>query len=312
MNSAINVMLVTNSNYLLPTITTLCSLFDNNPVNIDVYILYSNLNQVEVEALRKFAYHWEGKTVFPLYIEASLRNQLMGKNGYPVEMYYRILGIDLLPQNMTKVLYMDVDVLIKGSIMDLYQTNIDNHAFAVCEDIYSILGKGLEIHRERTNVPSCTSYFNSGIMLFNLEYLRLNNAAHTILNKIKENFDRYVYVDQDALNELYCRKVTYVPWALYNCPPRKYVIWFNTSTITSNLVDYGVLQEIGYDTNPLPNGLLDVTEQVYDTARIIHYAGQRKPWMDDDILLESEFLIFEQEYIHYAEKATDIFTDRIP
>ncbi|HHV10462.1 MAG TPA: glycosyltransferase family 8 protein [Clostridiales bacterium] len=312
MNPTIDVMLVTNSNYLLPTITTLCSLFDNNPVNINVYILYSSLNQVEVEALKKFAYHWEGKTVFPLYVEASLRNQLMGKNGYPVEMYYRILGIDLLPQNMTKVLYMDVDVLIKGSIMELYQTNIENYAFAVCEDIYSILGKGLGIHRERTNVPSDASYFNSGVMLFNLEYLRLNNAAHTILNKIKENFDHYVYVDQDALNELYCKKVTYVPWALYNCPPRKYIVRPNLSNGTFDLVDYGFLQEIGYGTAPLSNDLLDVTEKVYDATHIIHYAGSRKPWKDDDILPESEFQIFGQEYIHYAEKATDIFTDCIP
>lgn len=170
MNDTMNVMLVSNSNYLLPTIVTLCSLFDNNKININVYILYSDLKQVEVEALKKFAQYWDNKRIIPVFVADSLRKNLMSKNGYPIEMYYRILGIQLLP-NINRVLYMDVDVLIKGNITELYNTDITNHAFAVCEDIYSILGKGLQNHRARVNVPANMSYFNSGILLFNLDYL---------------------------------------------------------------------------------------------------------------------------------------------
>jgi lipopolysaccharide biosynthesis glycosyltransferase len=117
-------------------------------------------------------------------------------------------------------------------------------------------------------------------------------------------------VDQDALNELYYNKVKYVPWALYNCPPRKYIVRPNSSKRSFDLVDYEFLTNIGYGINELPADLMDVTEKVYDAAHIIHYAGHRKPWKDDSEQ-ESESQIFEQEYELYSEKAADIFINSL-
>lgn len=304
MNNSLNVMLVTNSAYILPTITTLFSLFENNPVSTTVYIFYSSLKKPEIDALTNYSNSWAEKTIIPVYIEPSYTMNLMGKNGYPKEMYYRILGIDLLPETLEKVLYLDVDILIKGDVAELYNTDITGSAFAVCEDIYAMLSRGIQSNKQRTNVPASMKYFNSGIMLFNLDYLRKDGSVHKILNKISEKYDEYLYVDQDALNELYYADVVYVPWTLYNCPPRKYIVRLNRERGQFDLLDYSDLLDI--DLEQLPSDLMDVTGQIYDSARIIHYAGHRKPWKDDNAP-EYESLIFEKDYSCYAEKAADLF-----
>ena len=62
----------------------------------------------------------------------------------------------------------------------------------------------------QNNVRIRSSYFNSGVMLMNLDYWRKNNVANNLINYIYNNPERCIYPDQDALNIVLDSKVEYL------------------------------------------------------------------------------------------------------
>lgn len=275
-----NLMIVTNSAYLRPTYTMLYSMFLNHPQEkIDIYLPYEDLTEAELAGLTVFVETFAAKRVYPLYVGDTFKSKVKSRNGIHVETYYRILGIKLLPEHMERILYLDIDMIIKGSLKELYETELGNAPFAVCEDIYGIINGFHEANKRRLSIPEKYSYFNAGVMLYNLELLRKTNAAEQMLENIYRNYARYEYNDQDVMNEMYYDNLVYVGWDEYNCPP----IWcyLNKDRLADGALefaDYNRIRELAKNPESMMQTYQNVTGQIYDNAKIIHYLGNTKPW----------------------------------
>lgn len=275
-----NLMIVTNSAYLRPTYMMLYSLFLNHPqVEIDIYLPYEDIAEAELAGLTAYVSGFAGKRLYPLYVGDTFKSKVKSRNGINVETYYRILGISLLPEHMERILYLDVDMIIKGSIKELYETELGNAPFAVCEDIYGIINGFHEANKRRLSIPERYSYFNAGVMLYNLRFLRETKAAERMLENIYRNYERYEYNDQDVMNEMYYDMLVYVGWDEYNCPP----IWcyINKNRLAEGILefaDYNAIRELAKDPENMLRTYQNVTRQIYDNAKIIHYLGNTKPW----------------------------------
>jgi len=302
----ISIMIVTNSNYFLTTLTMLSSLFQSNLSHvINAYMLYSNLQESEIDRLQKFVNKYTGKTIIPIYINAELTKHLLPKDKFPIEIYYRILGIDLLPLDLNKILYLDVDLIVKKSIRQLYDTDVSGYAFGACEDIFGqINGLDIENHN-RLSVPDDYRYFNSGVLLMNLEYLRQNGQVDCILQNIFDNFERYYYVDQDVLNELYQDKLLYLDWSLYNCTPSIY--YLDRQAICENslhFLSYDEIKDLINHNQFDISRYLNLTSQIYESASIIHYVGNSKPWRCDR-KKSNAYEIFDSCYYEAASQINE-------
>lgn len=275
-----NLMIVTNSAYLRPTYMMLYSLFLNHPQEeIDIYLPYEDITEAELAELTAYVSGFTGKRLYPLYVGDTFKSKVKSRNGINVETYYRILGISLLPEHMERILYLDVDMIIKGSIKELYETELGNAPFAVCEDIYGIINGFHEANKRRLSIPERYSYFNAGVMLYNLRFLRETKAAEQMLENIYRNYERYEYNDQDVMNEMYYDRLVYVGWDEYNCPP----IWcyINKNRLAEGILefaDYNAIRELAKDPENMLRTYQNVTRQIYDNAKIIHYLGNTKPW----------------------------------
>lgn len=275
-----NLMIVTNSAYLRPTYMMLYSLFLNHPQEeIDIYLPYEDIAEAELAGLTAYVSGFAGKRLYPLYVGDTFKSKVKSRNGINVETYYRILGISLLPEHMERILYLDVDMIIKGSIKELYETELGNAPFAVCEDIYGIINGFHEANKRRLSIPERYSYFNAGVMLYNLRFLRETKAAERMLENIYRNYERYEYNDQDVMNEMYYDMLVYVGWDEYNCPP----IWcyINKNRLAEGILefaDYNAIRELAKDPENMLRTYQNVTRQIYDNAKIIHYLGNTKPW----------------------------------
>ena len=303
-----NIMIVTNSKYLGQTYIMLYSLFVNHTgILMDVYLPYEDLSGQELMELQKFVEGFSGKKLYPLYVGTAFKQKVVSRNGINVETYYRILGIDLLPPALERILYLDVDMVIKGSLMDLYQKDIENRPFAVCEDIYGKINGFHEANKRRLGIPGGYSYFNAGVMLYNVSYLRAHDAASRMLEAIYRDYTRYEYNDQDVMNELYYDKLLYVGWDEYNCPPAWYFI--DKESLGAGelkFADYNLLQNVA-DRDEFLKRYQNVTSQIYENARIIHYMGNTKPWSATRELTKV-YDIFDQSYLE-AESAMKRYRD---
>lgn len=108
----------------------------------------------------------------------------------------------LLPQILSsynKCLYLDGDVLCRGDISELLNTNIEY--FGGCLDIDT------EQHLKESGIKN---YINAGILLLNLENLRKDNFLNKALTfdcNSKPIYKRHWCHDQTIINELYQNKI---------------------------------------------------------------------------------------------------------
>ncbi len=111
--------------------------------------------------------------------------------------YFRLALPDLLPQDVAKVLYLDCDLIIKDDLTKLFDTDITDYYFAAVPEAQQ---KSQYIDRTRLGIPQDALYFNTGVLLLNLDKWRIDGSTKKILDFIKANPHRIHWWDQDALN----------------------------------------------------------------------------------------------------------------
>jgi lipopolysaccharide biosynthesis glycosyltransferase len=113
--------------------------------------------------------------------------------------YYRILIPNLLPKKVKKALYLDCDTIVEGDLSGLFSIDLSSKALAAVEDVVT-LKSDFKMMKKRLKIPSESSYFNSGVMMFNLDYLRKNDSCNKIIHYLHKNVEKIVLHDQDGLN----------------------------------------------------------------------------------------------------------------
>lgn len=118
--------------------------------------------------------------------------------------YYRLFLTTLLPDSIEKILYLDCDMIVRGSLLQLWETDISKHPIAA---VYQHFGGENNDSWERLGISREQGYFNAGCLLMNLSLLREMGFQRDALFFIEKNYDRIIFHDQDVLNALYSGKV---------------------------------------------------------------------------------------------------------
>ena len=115
----------------------------------------------------------------------------LGESKYlSIAMYYRLLLPDFLP-DIDKIIYLDCDVQVKGSLKELFNTNLEEN----------ILGAVHDINNEMmSKIWHLNEYYNSGVLLLNLDKLRKIEFTRNLYNYINEYQSKLLYPDQDLIN----------------------------------------------------------------------------------------------------------------
>lgn len=170
--------------------------------------------------------------------------------------YLRLMLHRLLPQ-VDRILYMDVDVLVCGSLLPVWQTDLGDAVLAAVKGAVNFSDKW-EWNSPRPYwkylEPMRGRYINAGVTLMDLAGIRERN--------LEEQWNRWAqeklyYQDQDILN-ITCRN------AICYLPPK-----YNRLAYMSK-EDYVRFVEEGIFTG-------QECEEALASPVIIHYAGD-KPW----------------------------------
>ena len=113
--------------------------------------------------------------------------------------YYRLCLSKLLPHNVKTVLYLDADVIINGSLLDLFNTDISKYSLAAVPDAW--IDKD-ETIRSKISLNEDAHYLNGGVLLLNLERWRSEKIDLRALKFCRSNPDRTTYWDQCAINHI--------------------------------------------------------------------------------------------------------------
>ena len=121
--------------------------------------------------------------------------------------YYRLYLTEIIPQTIDKVLYFDGDIIVRHSLASLWETDLTGYAVAATIDMSSA---NIEYYN-RLRYPSDLGYFNSGVLLINLDYWRKHHVIKMFSDFISNHSDIIRCEDQDVLNVVFCNHKLWLP-----------------------------------------------------------------------------------------------------
>lgn len=248
-----NLVVSINSGYVPPLCVMLRSLLNAQPeCPVSLYIIHSQLTDEDFKVVRTRVPD-QRLTIFPVPVPADFLQDAPVLFHFPKEMYYRIFSAQLLPRELDRALYLDPDMVINRSLMPLYNMEMEGAFFAAARAINPLTQ--LE-YKRRLNMPEDSEYFNSGVLLMNLEALRKDQDPQQVLTFITDNREKLILPDQDILNALYYNKTLLLDPLIYNFDARYY------GTLKLKTL-----------------GRIDL-DWIRKNTAIIHYCGKNKPWQE--------------------------------
>lgn len=195
----INIGFGVNDYYAKHLGTLVYSLLKYTPdSNFNIYVLNDGINEDTLLELYKLEKNYANLTFNFLKVTSDKLDGIsLDNNRLPISSYYRFLLADLLP-TVDKIIYMDVDMLIRKSIKALWETDLEDYPIAAVKelDIYRVFAN----HFEDIGFNYEDNYFNSGLIIYNLKKFRTDNISRQLLDFAKANAQKYVLGDQDILN----------------------------------------------------------------------------------------------------------------
>ena len=258
MTEIINIVACTDKKFMMPTGVMMTSVCENN-MDTDVVfhiIVDEDVNTDDCRDLKDAVTIYRGKSVLFYHANDKMQKKSfpkgMNRNDITRTTYYRLFLAEILPQELDKVLYLDGDVIVRHSLLPLWNTNIEEKAVAAAYDCSS----GRIEYYNRLKYPFELGYFNAGVLLINLKYWREHQVLNDFISYMENHADSIRCHDQDVLNVVFrCRKVTV---------PLKYNFQHPFLLKKCDDYDYWKLEQ-------------EVLEAREDPC-IVHFTSRWKPW----------------------------------
>ena len=226
--------------YVPHAATMLRSLLEHNNVH-RIHLLSETIADRELAKLKSLTARFGSELLFYKIAPEDLRGVHLPPY-WSIACYFRLLAARIIPANIGKILYLDADIIVRRSLMDLWNTELRDRAFAAVEDAF------WDPKLDYVPLPPDVKYFNSGVMLINLDYWRQNNVYERAIAFIRDNPDKVNYVDQDALNAILINQ------------------WINLPAVWNDMAR---------STLHVPA----VRNKHVEDPAILHFVGPYKPWM---------------------------------
>lgn len=268
-----NLLVTLDENYIQHMNVMLFSLLDSNPEHyVNVYLLHSSIPAAAVVETQRLLGN-RGQLICIQAKDIGLEGAPTTSR-YPQEIYYRIFAAKYLPQKLDRVLYLDPDLIVNGSLAELYDLPMEDYYFAAASHVGPVLQKVNEL---RLDMNEDSPYINSGVMLMNLKRLRNEQNYQEVFDFIERRKNVLLLPDQDIISSLYGSKV-----------------------FTLNPFRYNMTEKLYRQHAPFEKSLN--LEWIRGHSVIIHYCGRNKPWKSNYM---GELNVFYQETVDRMKRKSD-------
>ncbi|WP_109059121.1 glycosyltransferase family 8 protein [Aggregatibacter aphrophilus] len=188
------------------SVSILSILKNNLESEICLYILDFGIKKNNKKIIESIAHKYNKNIQFIPIKKDEFTNFPITINYISPATYARLNIAEYIP-NIDKLLYIDVDTLTNGSLKELWNTDISQHALAACKDFFIEIDQpkykskiGLENH----------CYFNAGVILINMNRWRKLNVLNVSLEWLSKYKNIIEYQDQDILNGIFKDDVKFI------------------------------------------------------------------------------------------------------
>lgn len=193
-----NVMYASDDNYAWLMGISMISLFENNKEikDIDVYIFGDNLSEENQKIITTIAEKY-GRTCHHVDVGKINIPQILMSDRYPKSTFSRLFAYELLPKEVEKLIYLDCDTIVMGSLEDMFNMNVEGKAFLATKDC---MGKA---YKRKIGLKDEDTYINAGVMVMNMKRLREIPIAERMVAFVDKYAEAMTYADQEIVNGIF-------------------------------------------------------------------------------------------------------------
>ena len=255
-----NILYTLNDKFVPQVAAGITSVCENNKDvdKIVFYLMSLNISDENKKKLKKYIKKYKNRSIEFIELNDMKKHFSFDfdTTGWNPIVLARLLLDKLLPKDIDRILYLDGDTIVRGSLKELYEINMDNYSIAA--SIEPTINKKRKKDLGLEEYP----YYNAGVLLVNMKHWRKNKSGEKIIEYYKEHNGKLFANDQDAING----------------SMKDYIL-----TISPKYNFYNIFYQYNYKfmkklMKPVPY----ITEEEYKDAVknpvIIHYLGEERPW----------------------------------
>lgn len=274
-NNVVPICFSANNSYIPQTAVMIESIVENSSknYNYDIIILSTDIDKTNENNVILLAKNYKNISIRIFDISALIDNvkfytdSVYTPTTYSKEAYFRLFIPFVMP-NYDKVIYFDGDMVAISDVSPLINIDMTNYMAAATRDFCGIAacyddGSDRKSYRYEIGIKDIDSYFISSMVVLNMKMFNEKYPLEYVKNLISSrNWRQH---DQDILNVL-CQDNLLIVDAMWS-----------------------YFEEFDYSLLYLPDYLVEELLNAQKNARVVHYAGQNKAWVDEKSLLTKHF-----------------------
>ena len=170
-------------------------LTNNNRKKIHIYIIDNGIKTINKNKLILLVKNY-GQTLdfIPIPDIEAMVGRKINVGRWNISTFGRCFLCSILPDSVDKLMFIDADTIIRHSLEDLYDSNMNGMALLGVDDCRG--GK----YRENIDLPYDHNYINCGFMIVDLTLWRKLNAEKKYIQFINNKNGNITYMDQGVIN----------------------------------------------------------------------------------------------------------------
>lgn len=192
-----NILFSSDDNYARHMGVAILSILQHNldVERIHFYVVNNHISPSNIKKLESIIEDFNNAELMFIPFE-HFEKRLHLNLAWPISLssYARLFIGEILPEEVERVLYLDCDIIVNGSLLELYNTDLNAKCLGAIQDTIPSKTKA------SVGLHSRQPYFNAGVILIDVVRWKQLSVGERCLNYIESHQGRVVHHDQGVMN----------------------------------------------------------------------------------------------------------------